>query len=88
MLLETNTIVSKTIYLSLIIQIITTIISFGGLFKKLKERDYVLKEILLLEGIVQLIESFFYIWVIFAIHNLNKLHLEDILIGHSQLLLC
>jgi bacteriorhodopsin len=72
MLLETTTVVSKTIYLSLIIQIITTIISFEGLFKKLKERDYVLKEILVLEGIVQLIESFFYIWVIFAIHNLTK----------------
>ena len=72
MLLETNTLVSKTIYLYLIIQIITTIVSFGGLFKKLKERDYVLKEILVLEGVVQLIESFFYIWVIFAIHDLNK----------------
>uniref|UniRef100_A0A6C0C522 Uncharacterized protein n=1 Tax=viral metagenome TaxID=1070528 RepID=A0A6C0C522_9ZZZZ len=72
MLLETNTLVSKTIYLSLIIQIITTIISFEGLLKKLKEKDYVLKEILVLEGVVQLIESFFYIWVIFAIHDLNK----------------
>jgi len=72
MLLKANTLVSKTIYLSLIIQIITTIISFKGLLKSLKEKDYVLKDILILEGFVQLIESFFYIWVIFAIHDLNK----------------
>jgi len=72
MLLETNTLVSKTVYFSLIVQIITTIVSFGGLTQKLNEKDNVLKEILVLEGFVQLIELFFYIWVIFAIHNLNK----------------
>ena len=72
MLLESNTIVSKTIYISLAVQIITTLISFDGLFKKINVKDFVLKEILLLEGVVQLIESLFYIWVIFAIHNLNK----------------
>ena len=72
MLLKPNTIVAKTIYASLVIQIITTLISLEGLFKSLKEKDFVLKEILVLEGFVQLIETFFYIWVIFAIHNLNK----------------
>ena len=72
MLLKPDTLVSKTIYASLVIQIITTIVSFDGLFKKLKEKDFVLKEILILEGIVQFIESFFYIWVIFAIHDLSK----------------
>ena len=72
MLLETKTLVSKTIYASLVVQIITTIISLDGLFKKINIKDFVLKEILVLEGVVQLIESAFYIWVIFAIHNLNK----------------
>ncbi len=72
MLLKPDTLVAKTIYASLVIQIITTIVSFDGLFKKLKEKDFVLKEILVLEGIVQFIESFFYIWVIFAIHDLSK----------------
>lgn len=72
MVLETNTLVSKTIYFSLVVQIITTIVSFGGLFVKIKDNDYVLKEILLLEGVVQIIESCFYIWVIFAIHNLKS----------------
>lgn len=72
MLLKPNTLVAKTIYASLAIQIITTIVSLDGLFKKIKQKDFVLKEILVLEGIVQLIESGFYIWVIFAIHDLNK----------------
>ena len=72
MLLKANTLVSKTIYISLIVQILTTLISAGGLFAKLKEKDFVLKEILILEGVVQLIESVFYIWVIFAIHNLEN----------------
>ena len=48
MVLETNTLVSKTIYFSLVVQIITTIVSLGGLFVKIKDNDYVLKEILLL----------------------------------------
>ena len=73
MLLKADTFVSKTIYFSLVVQIITTLVSLEGLFRKINKKDEVLKEILLLEGIVQLIESCFYIWVIFAIHNLNKM---------------
>ena len=72
MLLKYDNIVSKTIYASLAVQIITTVISLGGIFKKLKEKDVVLQEILVLEAVVQFIESMFYIWVIFAIHDLNK----------------
>ena len=72
MLLKPDTLVSKTIYASLVVQIITTVVSLGGIFTKLKEKDVVLQEILVLEAVVQLIESCFYVWVIFAIHNLNK----------------
>jgi len=72
MLLKPDTLVAKTIYASLVVQIITTLISLEGLFRKISDKDFVLKEILVLEGIVQLIESGFYIWVIFAIHDLNK----------------
>ena len=72
LLLETKSFVSKTIYLSLIIQIITTLISLEGLLREINKKDEVLKEILILEGFVQLIESFFYIWVIFSIHNLHN----------------
>ena len=73
MLLKPNNFVSKTIYFSLVVQIITTLISLEGLFRKISDKDYILKEILVLEGIVQLIETFFYIWVILAVHNLNKM---------------
>ena len=72
MLLKSVTLLSKTIYASLVVQIITTVVSLGGIFTKLKEKDVVLQEILVLEAVVQLIESCFYVWVIFAIHNLNK----------------
>jgi hypothetical protein len=72
LLLKANNIVAKTVYASLAIQIITTIVSLAGIFKKLKEKDIVLQEILVLEAFVQFIESFFYIWVILAIHDLNK----------------
>ena len=58
MLLKPNTLVSKTIYFSLVVQIITTLISLEGIFRKISDKDYVLKEILVLEGVVQLIESY------------------------------
>jgi len=72
MLLKANTLVSKTIYFSLMVQIITTVISLKGVFIELSDKDKVLQDILILEAVVQIIESCFYLWVIFAIHNLNK----------------
>ena len=72
MLLKTNTLVRRTFYYSLAAQIITTIVSLDGIFVELKSEDKVLQDILILEAIVQFIESLFYIWVILALHNLNK----------------
>ena len=72
MLLKTNTLVRRTFYYSLAAQIITTIVSLGGIFVELEKDDKVLQDILIVEGVVQLIESLFYVWVILAIHNLNK----------------
>ena len=51
--------VARTIYLSLIAQLTTTSISLDGLNYKLSEQDYVLREILILEAFVQIIEAFF-----------------------------
>ena len=39
MLLKPNNFVSKTIYFSLVVQIITTLISLG-LFRKISDKDY------------------------------------------------
>ncbi len=65
--------VKDTIYFSLFIQIITTAYSLRGLFLKTDKRDEVLKEILILEAGVQFIEAFFYIWVILALNDLEKM---------------
>tara|TARA_A100001037_G_C15145887_1_gene636290 strand:- start:1628 stop:2314 length:687 start_codon:yes stop_codon:yes gene_type:complete len=63
--------VAKTIYISLIAQFITTSISLHGLFYDLKPEDEIMKDILILEAIVQFIEALFYIWVILALKNLK-----------------
>jgi len=68
-----NTLIAKTIYGSLIIQLITTAISLDGLNYDLAIQDTILKDILILEAFVQFIEAFFYIWVIYALKDLNKM---------------
>jgi len=62
-----------TIYISLFIQLITGILSFSGLFIKINKEDFALKEILGLELIVQVIEAIFYIWIIFALNNIQNM---------------
>lgn len=68
-----NPLVAKTIYGSLIAQFITTTISLDGLNYDLAIQDTILKDILILEAFVQFIEAFFYIWVIYALKDLNKM---------------
>jgi hypothetical protein len=68
---KNHNIVSKTVYFSLLVQIITTIVSLKGVTYNLKENDNILKDILILETVVQAIEACFYIWVILALSNLK-----------------
>lgn len=63
--------VKDTIYISLLIQLTTTLISLDGLNYDLIRRDEVLHEILLLEAFVQFVEAGFYIWVILALKDLR-----------------
>ena len=63
--------VAKTIYISLIAQFITTTISLHGLFYTLDPEDLIMKDILILEAIVQFVEAFFYLWVIWALKDLK-----------------
>tara|TARA_B110000971_G_scaffold9409_1_gene9109 strand:- start:15011 stop:15361 length:351 start_codon:yes stop_codon:yes gene_type:complete len=63
--------VGKTIYLSLFVQLLTTIVSLDGLNYDLSAADEILRHILILEAFVQFIEAFFYIWVIYALKDLN-----------------
>ena len=55
--------VKNTVYFSIIIQVISTVITWEGLFKNLKGSDDVLKEILAIENIVQIIEFTFYLYI-------------------------
>tara|TARA_B110000977_G_C11053289_1_gene483125 strand:- start:53 stop:742 length:690 start_codon:yes stop_codon:yes gene_type:complete len=68
-----NDLVKKTIQFSLVIQIVTGIISMHGFFLKIPKEDKILKDILALETLVQFIELIFYIWISFAIININNM---------------
>ncbi len=63
--------VNKSIKFSLAIQIITTFISLDGFRIELDDKDKILKEILTIETIVQIVEGFFYLWVIFALKDMK-----------------
>ena len=57
---------------SFIVQVITGIVSILGMFIKLKDKDKVLKDILLIENLVQVVEAIFYVYIILAFTNINK----------------
>ena len=65
--------VEKSIKISLFVQIITTIISLDGFTIKLSDNDKILKSILGIETIVQIVEGAFYIWVMYALSDMNKM---------------
>ena len=68
-----NEIVEKTIYFSIFIQILTTLISADGLYKTLEKKDRILQDILKLEIFVQFIETGFYLWVIYALNDIHSM---------------
>lgn len=65
--------IKNTVYFSIIIQIISTVITWEGLFKNLKGSDVVLKEILAIENIVQIIEFTFYLYIASYNTDVNKM---------------
>lgn len=65
--------VKQTIYISLFVQIVTTVISLDGFTLKLLPRDKVLQEVLWIETVVQLVEGLFYVWIISSLNNLNNM---------------
>ncbi len=64
-------IVSKTIWFSLITQVITSIIPLHAFFIKLSEEDQMLKDILVIDTVVQFVEMAFYIWIAYAVMNVD-----------------
>lgn len=64
--------IKQTIYLSLIVQIITFFIGLLPYFIKIKPEYIILRDILSLEVIVQFIELVFYMWFAFSAYDLSK----------------
>jgi hypothetical protein len=84
------TIVKKTAYLSLFIQLITGLIDIWGLTFSVNPRYGIFKELLLIELIVQVIEFIFYLWLtknIDQIKNITKYRYYDWFITTPSMLL-
>jgi len=65
--------VHKTIYISLVLQIITTLVSLKGFGVKLNDKDSVLQDILKLETGVQIVEAFVYLWITYSLNNFDTM---------------
>ncbi len=65
--------VNQTIWFSLFVQIVTGIVSLHGLFITLNKKDKILHSILQLESLVQFVEMVFYIWIAYAVMNIDKM---------------
>ncbi len=65
-------ILEKTVYVSLLIQFITGAVGIHGLMIPLSEEDKILKEVLIMEIVVQLIEFIFYLWLAYALFSYSK----------------
>lgn len=64
-------IVQKSVIISLIIQVTTTIIQLFGLFFKVSKKDEILRSVLKIETIVQIIEGIFYTWLAYSFYKLK-----------------
>lgn len=66
-----NSIVYQSTYLSVIVQILTALLAIPGFLLQIREEDQILKNVLLLETIVQIIEFLFYVWFIIRFNLQN-----------------
>ena len=62
-----ETIIYNSGLVSLIIQLITGFVSIYGIFIPLNDKDIILKDIIIMETVVQFIEFLFYLWLVFSI---------------------
>jgi len=63
--------VRNSVYFSLTVQIITSIVQLYGLFLVLPEKDSILQDVLTLETVVQFIEAVFYSWLAYGIYKIK-----------------
>ena len=62
-----------TVYFSVFMQFLTSLIQLDGIFIKLPEEHGILTDILKMETFVQVIEACFYVWLIFNFKNIQKM---------------
>lgn len=80
--------VQITTIISIVIQFIIGIISIHGLTIKLDEKDFILREIMIMETIVQFIEMSFYIYLLnVPLHNMTATRYFDWVITTPTMLL-
>ena len=65
--------VITTIYISLVVQIVSSLYSYNGIHYDIEDNDKILIDVLKLELFVQFVETFFYIWVIHGLRDFNKM---------------
>ena len=67
-----TSLLDQSLLISMITQIITTIVSANGLFLSLPKQHALLTEILKIETIVQVVEFGFYTWMAYSSSNIGK----------------
>jgi len=63
--MKTSKLFYNTLLVSVIIQIITLLLEIGTLFVRVKPSIIIIKQLMILEIIVQLIEGLFYVWLLY-----------------------
>ena len=61
-----------TLILSVIVQIVTGIIELGALYINVNSPYIILKQLLILEVVVQMVEGFFYIWLVYNFNEVTN----------------
>tara|TARA_B100001540_G_C15803319_1_gene640891 strand:- start:37 stop:765 length:729 start_codon:yes stop_codon:yes gene_type:complete len=61
-----------TVKISLVVQIISGIVSSFGIFIKLAPKDYILRDILIIETVVQIVEAIFYVYIYLSLESLDN----------------
>ena len=69
--IKSKTILANTVYLSLIIQIITGILQIHGLTFHFEKNEILLRDVLALETVVQIVEAMFYTYIAYSISTID-----------------
>ena len=71
LIITSKTILTKTVYLSLIIQIITGILQIHGLTYHFEKNEILLRDVLALETVVQIVEAIFYTYIAYSTSTID-----------------